>query len=285
MSRPSITASPSPPSSRWRSRITSRTAVVPRDRRGRRGRSRGSRIAAVTSLPSMKTRPASSKLDRMLGARARRARRRRRARPRARARARSARGTSRRCRGSGSRAARRAPGDRALAGPGGPVDGDDHARSGLSAARASRSRSKKPGKLTATRLRALELDALAGDEPGDRAEHRDPVVAAASTCPPPRGRGGTPRTAKPSSRRARCGRRGARSASATASMRSVSFDAQLLRRRATTLSPRACPAASAKSGSSSTSSGTSSAPTVGRRRARRRGPRGRRPARRRSAAG
>ena len=36
---------------------------------------------------------------------------------------------------------------------------------------------------------ALDLDALAGDEPGDRPEHRDPVVAAASTRAPAAGPG------------------------------------------------------------------------------------------------
>ena len=39
-------------------------------------------------------------------------------------------------------------------------------------------RSKKPGKLTATASAPSIRDAFARDEPGDGAEHRDPVVAA-----------------------------------------------------------------------------------------------------------
>ena len=81
--------------------------------------------------------------------------------------------------------------DRALAGPGGPVDRDDHdfclgqksrenTQSCLAEFRSScLSNSKKPGKLTPTQLGVLDLDAVLRVEGGDRAEHRDPVVAPA----------------------------------------------------------------------------------------------------------
>src|SRR3954447_18469919 len=59
MSRPSITTSPCSPSSRWRSRITSRTSGC----RATTGTLRSicdRRIEAVTSVPAIRTRPASS---------------------------------------------------------------------------------------------------------------------------------------------------------------------------------------------------------------------------------
>ena len=135
----------------------------------------GLRIEAVTSLPSMKTRPASSNSTGFSTASS----------------ASSSAQVEREpapAREPGERAVHRPgvevaeaeplgeqPRDRALAGPCGPVDCDDHQEV---APRSESRRSKKPGKLTAADSAPSDLDALAGDEPRDRAEHRDPVVAA-----------------------------------------------------------------------------------------------------------
>ena len=105
-----------------------------------------------------------------------------------------------------------------------------------------------------------DRDALARDEPGDRAEHRHPVIAvgvdraaaqASGRRPSPRSRRRSPR----SSRRARAARR------RRTAMRSDSFRRSSCAPR-TTVSPSAKQPSSATSGSSSMASGTSSASTV-----------------------
>ena len=158
-------------------RITSRTAGW-RATTGTRRSMPASRIADVTSVSAIKTRPCSSKRDRVLGRRARRA-----ASP-------SSSGTPRWQREPGQRAVHRAgvevaeaeplgepPGDRALAGPCGPVDGDDHRCVTES------SSSKNPGKLTATASASSSSTPSRDDEPGDRAQHRDPMVAVRAHAP------------------------------------------------------------------------------------------------------
>ena len=66
--------------------------------------------------------------------------------------------------------------DRALARPRGAVDGDDHVPSSVSRPERSRS-SKKPGKLIAAASAPSTSTPSRETRPGDRAEHRDPVVA------------------------------------------------------------------------------------------------------------
>ena len=93
------------------------------------------------------------------------------------------------------------PCDRALAGPGGPVDCDDHRVSG--GARSESRRSKKPGKLTP-----------AASAPSTSTPSRETRPATApsiairwsprASIEPPRSRVGTPRTLKPSGGRRMC---------------------------------------------------------------------------------
>ena len=169
----------------------------------------GLRIAAVTSLPSMKTRPCLVERDRVLG----RERGERVAvveRDAARgARARSARGTSPPCRGSGSRAARRAAVRPCSCRP---LRARRWRRSSGSGRLVSESSSsKKPGKLTA-----------AASAPSISTPSRETSPATApsiairwsprASIPPPRSRVGTPRTVKPSSVAADVRRRALRSA-------------------------------------------------------------------------
>ena len=100
------------------------------------------------------------------------------------------------------------------------------------------------------------LDALVGREPGDRAEHRHPVVAARverrrrAAASRRRGRRSRPRSP-------RCRRRARAGPSTTPSIRSDSLRAARPR-RATTVSPSAKAPSSATSVSSSIASGTSS---------------------------
>ena len=154
-------------------------------------------------------------------ARARRARRpSSSATPRA-ARARSARGTSRPCRGSGSRAARRAAARPCSCRP---RRARRWRRSSGVVARSESSRSKKPGKLTATASAPSTSHPLPRDEPGDRAEHRDPVVAAGvdgAAAPEPR-RDAADARSRPAVA-ADVGAERCAAPSTTASIRSVSF--------------------------------------------------------------
>ena len=219
MSRPSITTLPSLPSARCRSRITSRTSWW-RATTGTSLSMSGLRIEDVTSLPSMKTRPCLVEADRVLG----------------------------RERGQlvgeveRDAAAPRQPGQRAVhrprvevaeAEPLGeyavrpcscrPLRARRWQRSSGGGALCSESRrSKKPGKLTA-----------AASAPSTSTPSREtrPAIAPsiairwsprASNVPPPRIRDGTPRTVNPSGV-ARMWAPRLRRPSTTASIRSVSF--------------------------------------------------------------
>ena len=171
MSRPSITTSPSRPSCRCRSRITSRTGEC-RATTGTIRSMRVSRIDAVTSVPAIQTRPSLVEGHRL--------------------------GAGKVCERVGApevdAALHREPGERAvhrpgvevaeaeplgerarhsaLAGAGRPVDRNDHR---LTTEFRS---SKKPGKLIATVSAPSSSDAFPRREAGDGAEHRDSMVAA-----------------------------------------------------------------------------------------------------------
>ena len=149
------------------------------------------------------------------------------------------------------------PRDRALAGSGRPVDGDDH-RSSCGGSSQRVEQVEEAGEAYRRRLGALDLDALARDEPGDRAEHRDPVVAARVERAAARAAAGRRGRAKPSSVRADArAERAQRRRRPPRSGRSPSRAAR--RRRGRRCRRARSAAASAKSGSSSTSSGTSRA--------------------------
>ena len=108
-------------------------------------------------------------------------------------------------------------------------------------------------------LHPHDLDALAGRQPGDRAEQRQPVVAvgvAAGRRAARRCRARRTRRARPRSRAPR-----PRSPSTTVAIRSDSLTRSSPAPR-TTVSPSAKQPSSATSGSSSIASGTSSASTV-----------------------
>ena len=168
-----MTTSPIAPSARCRSRITSRTGVVPCDHGNEpvdvRPADRIGHVTAVDENPAPLV-ELDRVLDRELGELVGQVER-----------------QSATARKPGERAVHRPgievaeaeplgelPCDRALAGPCGPIDCDDHQEV---APRSESRRSKKPGKLTAADSAPCTVDALAGDEPGHRAEHRDPVVA------------------------------------------------------------------------------------------------------------
>ena len=236
MSRPSITTSPSAPSSRWRSRITSRTSgwrattghhpVDPHlpDRVGDVGA-----VDEARGPASSKTTGCSPRERAERGAVAER-------RARGGARARSGSGTSRRCRGSGSRAAPRAP--RAtvlLPAPAGPSIATIIGASGRLVQRMviddcasmspvwtrSASRSKKPGKLIAAHSAPSIRRPPARRRPRSRRASRSGGRRRRRSCrraAAPGRRGPT----KPSGRASMCTPI-ARSAVVTVSIRSVSF--------------------------------------------------------------
>ena len=191
------------------------------------------RIEAVTSLPSMRTRPASSNSTGFSRASAAELVAPGRAPGRDGARARSARDTSRRCRGSGSRAAPRAAGRPCSCRP---LRARRWRRSSGSGRSQRVEKVEEAGEAYRRRLGALDLDAFSRDEAGDRAEHRDPVVAVR-----------VDRAARGSARDAAdheavgvarmCAPRRA-APSVTVSIRSVSFARSSAAPR-TTLSPRA----------------------------------------------
>ena len=241
---------PDAPSSRCRSRITSRTSWW-RATTGTIRSIRDWRIAEVTSMPAMKTRPASSNVTGFCARERRRAARRRRAAgPRA-SRARSARGTSRPCRGSGSRAAPRACGRqcscRRL-----PVRRWRQSSLGDLLQEVDRSRGRISPRVSAPSIstpfaarRALQPPRAwrSGGRRGRRPSRR---------C----GRVGTPVTEKPSVVALDAAAdRAQRVDDAPRSGRSPCGAAR--RRRRPSSRRGACDASSAKSGSSSTSSGTS----------------------------
>ena len=186
MSRPSITTLPVvgelPLALRASPRARPGAARPP----ARGCRSRPCRIDEVTSVSAIETRPLLVEADRVARPRARRAARR------------SPSGDPALPREPGQRPVHRAgveiaeaeplgqtPCDRAFAGPRRPVDGDDHRCVTES------SSSKNPGKLTATASASSSSHAFARDEPSDRAEHRDPVVAVRAHRPA-LGAGGNP---------------------------------------------------------------------------------------------
>ena len=278
MSRPSMTTLPS--SAELALALAHHLAHrrVPRDDRDHAVDRAPARIAAVTSVPAM--RDAAVRVERRPGtrARARRARRPRRAAAALAARATSARGTSRRCRGSGSRAARRARVRRCSC----------RRRPGRRSQRSSPghqspSSSKNPGKLTARRRRPRISHAFARDEARDGAEHRDPVVAARRRSAAPR-RVGTPRIREAVVRRADVGADGAERGRSRVSMRSRLLHAELLRAADDALAARAAGERARRAAARRRAAAPRPA-LISPRSARETGSRGRRPARRRRGAG
>ena len=137
---------------------------------------------------------------------------------------------------------------------------------------------ERPGYETRRRLETTHLDPLARGEAGDRAEHREPVIAggvdrAAAQLPP------SPRPRKPSSVASIVGTE-RRAVPPRPSRSGPTPCAAAPPRPRTTVSPSANAPSSATSGSSSIISGTSPASTDGRVQTRRAERPGRRPARR-----
>src|SRR5919201_1103176 len=144
---------------------------------------------------------------------------------------------------------RKPAGDRAFARSRRPVDGNDHR------CVTDSSSSKNPGKLTAT-ASAFSISTPSLEVSPATAPSMAILWSPRVCTGPPRGRAGTPRTRNPSSLAA-IRTPTALSEFVTVSMRSVSLTRSSCA-PSTTLTPRACEAASAKSGNSSTSRGTSS---------------------------
>ncbi len=170
--------------------------------------------------------------------------------------------------------------DGALAGPGGPVDRDDHALpappkafrvrvaavgitvvsgAGGSSPSDLRQQIEESGEGYRHRLRALDPHAGARDDAGDRAEHCDPMVAARLDLPTRRPGRHAPHP-EPVVARPRSALRGRAARSVTVSIRSVSFSRSSCAPR-TRLSPRAIAATRAKRGNSSIRPGTSAGST------------------------
>ena len=151
-------------------------------------------------------------------------------------------------------------GDGGLAGPGGPVDGDDHGRRRVGrAAEQALEVGGEAGVGDRGRLHPDDLDALARREPGDRAEHRQPVVAVGVASRRRAGRRCRARRSRPAVASMSAPR--PRRPSTTVAMRSVSLSRSSPAPR-TIVSPSAKQPSSATSGSSSIASGTSSASTT-----------------------
>ena len=224
--------------------------------RGRSGRSATCRIDAVTSVSSIDTRPSAVNTT-GFSRRAGRAQARRRAGAPVAARATSGCGTSRPCRGSGSRAARRgAAPPCSCPAPAGPSIATIIVLSAT-----EDEELEEAGEADVDRLRALEPHALARGDARDRAEHRDAVVAGRVDRAAARAGSERRGSKKPSGARLDAARRSPRSAATVVSMRSDSFARSSSAPRIR-VSPCAIDASSATSGSSSTSRGTSAAATT-----------------------
>ena len=140
-------------------------------RRAPRGRSRVSRIAAVTSSPAIATCPAVSSSTGCSACELAEAARRPRARSLAQREPRHRPVHRARVEVADAQPLRKAACDRALAGPCGPVDGDDHRLA------SDVEKLVEAGERYRRRLRAPYAYALSRDDAGDRADDGDAVVA------------------------------------------------------------------------------------------------------------
>ena len=234
MSRPSITTSPSLRRARAGARASPRAPRGGARRPGPAGRCRGSRIAAVDVVAGDPDAALVVERDRVLARELGRARPPSSGDARAAARATSARGTSRRCRGSGSRAARRAAGRpcscrrrRARRWRRSSVRPELHATPG---GRRSRGSLQRPPRRPRSSTPSRETSPATAPSIAIRWSPRASIV-------PPREPGRDAADEKPS-RCARCGRR-ARAGRRRRSRCGPSPSRAAPRRRGRTLSPRA----------------------------------------------